>query len=234
MIGYRLKSSANQSMLARELQLYKARFGTKNAILSLVLEDTTPVAPPQASILKTDMPKATNKRSMEAEEDVEAIEKEEMVAKEMSLHGVANPMEAAKHVCLLDQTLENMDAKIKLGKIEDVIKEAVECFREIIMKVVPQVAEANVRTILHSMRDPKCMAIRPQTEEMEQLLEDLMPPKDIPSGSEVASFIEEIVPLTDNQRNLLIELFDDLEVAHKHLGRSCSALSRLLRMLNMT
>ena len=70
--------------------------------------------PSQASILKTDMPNATKMRSMEAEEDIEVIEEEKMVTEETSLHGVANPTEAAKHVHLLDQALENMDAKIKL------------------------------------------------------------------------------------------------------------------------
>ena len=45
MIGHGLKSGTDQSMLTRKLQLYKARFGLKNAILSLVLEETTPVAP---------------------------------------------------------------------------------------------------------------------------------------------------------------------------------------------
>ena len=67
---------------------------------------------------------------------------------------------------------------------------------------------------------------------MEQLLEDLMPLKDIPSGGEVASYVEEIAPLTDDQRDLLGELFDDLEVVHEHIGRSCNILARLSGKLN--
>ena len=38
--------------------------------------------------------------------------------------------------------------------------------------------------------------------------------------------------MTDKQRQLLTELFDDLEVVHKHLTRSRSILARLSRSLN--
>lgn len=113
------------------------------------------------------------------------------------------------------------------------MKEVIGPFKDIISKVLPQVAKANITTILCSMRNPTCMAIRLRTEEMEQLLEDLMPLKDVPSGSEVASFIEGITPLTDDQRDLLTKLFDDLEVTHEHLSRSCSTLSRLSKTLNL-
>ena len=45
MIGYGVKIGANQSILAREMQLYEARFGTKNIFLSLVFGGDNVVAP---------------------------------------------------------------------------------------------------------------------------------------------------------------------------------------------
>ena len=112
--------------------------------------------PPQASILNADMPKAANKRPMEAEEDMEIVEEEEMVTEETSLHGVSNPMEGAKHVRMLDQGLENMDPRIKLGEMKDVMKEVIGHFKDIISKVVPQVAMVNITIILRSVKDPTC------------------------------------------------------------------------------
>ena len=37
----------------------------------------------------------------------------------------------------------------------------------------------------------------------------------------------------DDQRDLLMELFDDLKVTHEYLSRSCSTLFRLSRTLNL-
>ena len=60
-----------------------------------------------------------------------------------------------------DRALERMDVRIKLGEIEDAMKEEIEQFKEIITKVVPQVVEAKVIMVLHSMWEPTCMTIRP-------------------------------------------------------------------------
>ena len=69
------------------------------------------------------------------------------------------------------------------------------------------------------------------TEENVQMLEEMIPPSEIPLGRVVASNIDELEPLTDEQRDQIGELFDDMEVAHKHLVCSCSALRVLSRLL---
>ena len=75
------------------------------------------------------------------------------------------------------------------------------------------------------------MAIRPQTDENLQKLEELMPPDEIPRGTDVASSIHEMEPLSDEQREQIGELFDDMEVAHEHIACSCSTLGILSRMV---
>ena len=67
-----------------------------------------------------------------------------------------------------------MEVRIKEDEIKDIMKEAVEWFKEIIMNVVRSLAEADIVAVLHSMKDPMCMALRPQTEDTEQLLEEMM------------------------------------------------------------
>ena len=80
-------------MLIWELTLYKARFCAKNAILSLVLERTTPVAPPQAKPRSIDMPKA---------------KREEDSNDEAPSHGAINEEEAEQHRLRLDKTIDNL------------------------------------------------------------------------------------------------------------------------------
>ena len=110
------------------------------------------------------MPKATEKTSMEPEEKVEIMDIEEVGVEEASLHG-----EAKKHICLLDQAIKNMEVKINEGELKDVINGALECFKKVIKNVVLTIAEADVTAVLHTIKDPMCMALRPQTEETEQI-----------------------------------------------------------------
>ena len=60
----------------------------------------------------------------------------------------------------------------------------------------------------------------------------MMPSEEVPSGSSITSIIEEIDPLKDEQRHMIAELFNDLEVAHDHMARSCNALAALSKSLN--
>ena len=55
----------------------------------------------------------------------------------------------------------------------------------------------------------------------------MMPLEDAPGGDEVTVSIQGETPLNKNQRELLRELFEDLEVAHEHTARACSVLAHL-------
>ena len=44
--------------------------------------------------------------------------------------------------------------------------------------------------------------------------------------------VEKIKPLSYNQKDLLVELFDDLEVAHDRMARVCGRMSMLAKVLN--
>ena len=67
--------------------------------------------------------------------------------------------------------------------------------------------------------------------EREQLLEEVIPLEDIPNRSGMISSVEEIAPLTNSQWDILQELFEDLEITHKHTSRACSGLAHLLGTL---
>ena len=82
------------------------------------------------------------------------------------------------------------------------------------------------------MCDPACLAIQKQTEEIEEKLEELMPEIDIPSGEDVIEKIDEIEALTTEQKNDIGELFENLEVTHKHLSHSCGLMAVLSQSLS--
>ena len=53
----------------------------------------------------------------------------------------------------------------------------------------------------------------------------------IPQGERVAQEVASLKPLTYDNKDMLMELFNDLEVARNHMARVCRHLSSLLKIL---
>ena len=61
-----------------------------------------------------------------------------------------------------------------------------------------------------------------------------MPPEDIMPGKIVAEQAKQKGPLTKEQRHLLVDLFNNLEVVHEAAAQTCSIMARLSRSLNLS
>ena len=72
----------------------------------------------------------------------------------------------------------------------------------------------------------------PPDSDKEEKLEAMMPESGTPDLEDILSNVEELGDLTRNQKELLGELFKELETAHESLTRACSTLGRLSRGLN--
>ena len=55
-----------------------------------------------------------------------------------------------------------------------------------------------------------------------------MPDEDLPSASDVATQAQELDDLTPEQRELLTELFNELEVAHDSLAKARSTIGSII------
>ena len=100
-----------------------------------------------------------------------------------------------------------------------------------ITTVMPPMTDASPTIMLEAIKDPSCLAIHPCTDESIQKLEDMMPPAEVPSGKDMAMNIDDLEPLTDEQRRQISELFEDMELMHKQLACTCSSLAILSRSL---
>ena len=54
--------------------------------------------------------------------------------------------------------------------------------------------------------------------EVKGCLQELIPDEDIPEGLRVAMDVSNVKPLTFEQKDMIVSLFDDLAVAHEWLG----------------
>ena len=161
------------------------------------------------------MPKASHK-SIVGEEEEDA-----------ALHGMANPEEAKRQACSLEDALDKLGESIRDGVTEGMMKITIECFKSAIMEIVPYMEEASVASVLKSINDISCMALMPPTSDCEEKLEAMMPELDIPDPKNMLAQAEQLGDLTQEQKELMGELFDELEVTHESLVRVSSTLGRL-------
>ena len=156
------------------------------------------------------MPKAHRKSNIDEEDDV-------------PLHGATNEEDAKLYSNTLDDIIFQMGVSIKDEKV-DAIKEVMKKYKDIIANMFPNMAAANSEVVFASVKDKVGLCLCPQTEQKENLLESIISAEEVTSVAEVLGRVEEI---TQDERDLIKELFDSLEVAHSHLAIACSTLSRL-------
>ena len=92
--------------------------------------------------------------------------------------------------------------------------------------------DASTHDVLKAIRDPTCLALHKGSEEVEELLKELISGEELQSSESVASRIHEEGVLMKEQEELIAELFDELEMAYGHTVGACSSLMRLSRSLS--
>ena len=118
------------------------------------------------------------------------------------------------------------------GRITNAMELAIMDLKTEIVKQIPSAEEADTVSILKSIWDPSCLAVREQTEEVIAKLEEVLPESDTTSGKEVIESIDELEPLTKEQRHDIGEVFDNLEITHEYLGQSCRLMGALSHSLS--
>ena len=177
------------------------------------------------------MLKATRKTIPAEEEPNDTIEIDDDEGQEVETHKALNLIEARHHVQRLTEAMLNMDAKIQGGEVKDVLKEAIEEIKNMISVVMPQMKDAEVLDVLRATKDPTCLAIHLQTEEIEALLEEVIPSEEIRVAKASADLYQMKI-LSDSDRELITELFETLETAYDNIGRACGLIGVLSQSLN--
>ena len=117
------------------------------------------------------MPKAKSKTPMtetgSVPEDIIEIEHEPQ--EDTIGHGVVNPIEVCHHVQLLDESIQALELKIKMGEIKNILKDALEDIHKVVTKTVPYMKDANTADVLKSIKDPTRLILHQRSEKVEQL-----------------------------------------------------------------
>ena len=90
---------------------------------------------------------------------------------------------------------------------------------------------AGISTVTDAIKDKYFKVLLPRSNELDQILEEILPSDEIPRGSSVIQLAQREETLTEADQRVIAELFEALEVTHDHLATACSLLGRLSRTL---
>ena len=160
--------------------------------------------------------------------------KQKSVAEEVEentpLHGVINEEELNIYRNSLDKIFDNLSKNIQ-DNVGYAMELAVKDLKNQIAAHIPGAEEVDPIGILNTIRDPSCLILRNPTEEAREKIEEVDPDSDIPSGKNMVQDIENLGTLNEQQKHDIGEVFDNLEIAHEYLGRSCGLMAGLSRTL---
>ena len=166
------------------------------------------------------MPKAKEKSIIIDEEE------------EATLHGNINPEEARRHTIKLEKAMDMVEEGIRTGITEGIIENAAKEIKNALVEIAPHMEDAKIEAVLKAIKDMACTALMPPDSDKEEILEAMMPETEAPDLEDLLSNTEEMGNISTDQKELLGELFEELETAHESLARACSTLGRLSRGLN--
>ena len=149
---------------------------------------------------------------------------------DVPLHRAINEEEVRQYSRSLDNIIIKLGTNIK-DEVQDAMKEAILNYKQEITQMVPGMDTADPDAVWQAIKDKVGLCICPPMEEKERILECLLPDKEVPLAARILEAMEDPDDLTKEDRILITELFESLEVAHSKLASACSMLNRLSRNL---
>ena len=146
-------------------------------------------------------------------------------------HGSINPVEARAHADLLDRIMTMIEEQVEKKDTADLLERAFNDVKEGLTNLTPTMQLADQSTVMRAVRDKCFNVLLPRSNELDQLLEEIIPNEDIPGASDVIRAAKQGGDMSEADQKIVAELFESLEIVHDQMATACSLLRRLSRTL---
>ena len=146
---------------------------------------------------------------------------------EVTFHGTKNPEEAKIHTIELEKAMDIIEEGVKTGNTTGLLEAAINKIRATLVKITPHMETANVEAVLRAIKDTACTALMPSDSDHEETLEAMMPETEMATLEDFLSGTDELGDITEDQKELMGELFEELETSHESMARACSTLGEI-------
>ena len=159
------------------------------------------------------MPKATRGLTGEGEE--------------ASPSGVMNPRQVEDHKRCMEQTVDKLKESAKEEEISEIMKQFIDETKSICKDVYTPMTGTDSRKVLHVMGDFYGLALRPQTEAIEDRLELAMHEEEITEAQDLLQMVGNIEPISDKAKETLIAMMDHTAEAYHHAAQAAEQFTQL-------
>ena len=163
------------------------------------------------------MPKAQSKTSTPSPED--------------DPHGSINPLEARAHAESLDDIMATIEKQVKKKDTEDLLERTISDIKEALTNLTPSMQLADQSTVMRAVRDKCFNVLLPRSDELDQILEEIIPDEEIPNAPDVIQAAQQREDMSEADQKVVAEIFESLEIAHDQIATACGLLGRLSRTM---
>ena len=112
----------------------------------------------------------------------------------------------------------------------DLLERAINDVKEGLTKLTPTMQLADQSTVMRAVRDKRFNVLLPRSDELDQILEEIIPNEDIPGTPDVIRAAQQ-GDMSEADQKIMAEIFQSLEFAHDQIVTACGLLGRLLRTM---
>ena len=92
---------------------------------------------------------------------------------------------------------------------------------------------ADQSTVMRAVRDKCFNVLLPRSDELDQLLEEIIPNVDIPNAPDIIRAAQQGGDMLEADQKVVAEIFESLEIAHDQIVTACGLLGRLSRTMRL-
>ena len=127
----------------------------------------------------------------------------------------------------MEQAVNKLKEKANEEEISEIMEQFIDEIKSICKDVHAPIAGTDPKKVLHAIGDPYGLALRPQTEEIENKLELVMPDEGIMELLELLQRIGNIDPISDKAKGTLLAMMDHTAEAYYRVAQAAEQFTQI-------
>ena len=137
------------------------------------------------------MPKAQSKTPTTPEEDP---------------HRSINPVEVRAHADSLDKIMAMIEEQVERKDTADILERAINDVKEALTNLTPSMQLADQSTVMRAVRDKCFNVLLPRSDELDQILEEIIPNEDSPNTPDVIRAAQQGGDMSEADQKIVAEI----------------------------
>ena len=141
--------------------------------------------------------------------------------------GMINPRQVEDHKRCVEQAVDKLKERANDEEISEIMEQFIDEVKSICKDVHTPMTGTDPMKVLRAMGDPYGLALRPQTEEIENRLDLAMPEEEVTESQDLLQMIGNIEPISDKAKDILITMMDHMAESYYHAAQAAEQFTQI-------